>query len=264
MAPIVSDLLKFREAKSGEIEALIKNPPQGLKVKRPDFLASLQKGRDQRGLGILAEYKRASPSLGDIDLNLTPAEALEAYEQADGISVLTEELYFKGNISYLEQMAGSQKALLRKDFIFHPLQITATSQTAASAVLIIVRLCPDRALLKELISLAQSYALAPVVEVHGHKDLEAARWSGAEIILVNARDLETLQVSSFKDNSLIQNCPPLSREFWIAASGLKTGADLRKVRDQGFGGSLLGTALMKSGDPGRALNDLIIGLKGDY
>ncbi|MDR1083278.1 MAG: indole-3-glycerol-phosphate synthase [Deltaproteobacteria bacterium] len=255
------DLVKFFEAKREEIEALTANPPAGrlpgpVPSVRPDFLASLKNGRQTRGLGLIAEYKRASPSLGDIDLTLEPLGAARAYRAADAISVLTEEKYFKGHLSYLEIMAEAEIPLLRKDFIFHPLQIVQTSITMASAVLLIVRLTPEAGLLQELISLASSFGLRAVVEIFEPDELKLARQAGAEIIQVNRRDLKTLKIDPDRSAEIIKKYPPLDNEFWIAASGLSKPEELVRVRDLGFGAVLVGTALMKSGQPQEALRKL--------
>ncbi|MDR1576963.1 MAG: indole-3-glycerol-phosphate synthase [Deltaproteobacteria bacterium] len=261
------ELARFRAAKAQEIELLRQTPPRldlgamaANRLHRPEtsaFLASLRRARQSRGLAIIAEYKRASPSLGDIDLELSPTAAAASYEAADAISVLTEETFFKGSLSFLETLALAGKPLLRKDFIFDPLQVSATALTKAAAILLIVRLTPEPELLTKLVEQAWLLNLEPVVEVFGPRDLALARDSGARIILVNSRDLETLRVDLDGPLKLIKNFPPQPQELWIAASGLKTAEDLARARAAGFGAVLLGSALMGAKDSKMALNALI-------
>jgi indole-3-glycerol phosphate synthase len=257
-------LVKFRQAKAAEIDRLTRNPPrledQPAGLARPDFLASLRQGQAQRGLALIAEYKRASPSLGDIDLALSPHSVVAAYAAAEAISVLTEETYFKGRLSFLAELAPSGQPLLRKDFIFEPAQLLETALYPASAVLLIVRLTPRLEALAGLINLALSLGLCPVVEIFDPRELALAREAGARVIQVNARDLETLKVDPLGPIQLIKKFPPQAEEFWIAASGLAKAADLARVRAAGFGAALIGSALMASGDPGAALAELIKGL----
>jgi indole-3-glycerol phosphate synthase len=251
------ELAKFRAAKAAEIARLKKNPPKPGATARPDFLGSLRAGAQKRGLGLIAEYKRASPSRGDLNLALAPEEAAAAYAAAEAVSVLTEETYFKGSLSYLGALAQNGRPVLRKDFIFDPLQVLETAATLAAAVLLIVRLTPEPSLLAELIALARAEGLVPVVEVFGPADLELARKAGAKVIQANARDLETLRVDLAGPLKLIKDYPPLGDEFWIAASGLATAQDLRERRAAGFGAALIGSALMGSGSPQGALSKLL-------
>lgn len=134
-------LEKFRKAKSAEVTALQELAGQGRLPRphgrtRPGFRASLEKAGKRP---VIAEYKRASPSKGNINLDLTPEQAALAYTGAGAgaLSVLTEETWFKGSLSFLERMAGPGLPLLRKDFVIHPLQMVQTAASPASAMLVI-------------------------------------------------------------------------------------------------------------------------------
>ncbi|MCI7568268.1 MAG: indole-3-glycerol phosphate synthase TrpC [Desulfovibrio sp.] len=260
-------LERFRTAKREELEALrslaarhaLPAPREGV---RPDFRAALR--RDASGLpAVIAEYKRASPSRGVIREDMDAAEAARRY--ADGgaaaLSILTEERYFKGSLTYLDEAAAAlgehRPPLLRKDFIFDPLQVTATAATAASALLLIVRLTPEAGLLRDLREQAESFGMQAVVEVFDAEDLELARRSGARVIQVNARDLETFAVDVNAGLELIRRYPPLGEERWIAASGLSRTKHLRAAAEVGYDAVLIGTALMEQGDPGAALRALL-------
>lgn len=262
-------LERFRTAKREELAALraladrgaLPAPSGGV---RPDFRAVLR--RDAAGLpAVIAEYKRASPSRGVIREDMDAAEAARRY--ADGgaaaISILTEERFFKGSLAYLAEAAATLGAacppLLRKDFIFDPLQIAATAATPASALLLIVRLTPEAAVLRALREQAERFGMQAVVEVFDAEDLRLARQSGARIIQVNARDLETFAVDINAGLELIRRYPPEERERWIAASGLSRPEHLRAAAGAGYDAVLMGTALMERNDPGAALRALLRG-----
>jgi indole-3-glycerol phosphate synthase len=209
---------------------------------------------------VIAEYKRASPSLGDIDLATTPEEAAASLEAADGLSVLTEAERFKGDLAFIERAAAFPGPILRKDFIFDPLQLRATAATKAAAVLLIVSLTPDPGLLSDLTALSKELNLEAVVEVFGPGELITARRAGAAIIQVNSRNLGDLSVDPRRALRLAKDEPPLPSETWIAASGMKTSGDLLRAAEIGYHGALVGTSIMRSNDKWRALAALLTGL----
>ncbi len=219
---------------------------------RPDFLRALLDRTGYRGapVSVIAEYKRASPSRGVIETGVSPEDAAAAYAAAGAtaISVLTEETYFGGDLAYLGHMAGICPGvpLLRKDFIMDPLQVEATAATPAAALLLIVRLTPDARTLRDLREQAEAYGMHAVVEIFDEADLALARESGARIIQVNNRDLETLAV----DRTACLRLGPLSEpgEVWIAASGIAEYRHLAEAADAGYDAALVGTALMDGGD----------------
>ena len=253
-------LERFRQAKEAEIDTLrilaargeLPGPFAGL---RPPFIEAL---RARNPLAVIAEYKRASPSRGDINLGLEPEQAAEAYAQAGAgaISVLTEEAHFKGKMAFLERMAGPGLPLLRKDFILHPLQLDQTAASPASAVLIIVRML-DEAMLRILLFRCQELGLTPVTEVFDETDLRRARAAGAPVIQVNNRDLDTLNV----DLTLSHRLAAFKHqdEFWISASGITRREELETLLGLGFDAALIGSFLMRESDPGTGLAYLLRG-----
>ena len=269
-------LERFVKAKTAEIEALRRLAEQGkmpapLGAPRPDFAAALRgcsvpaASLGEHSLAVVAEYKRASPSRGIICESLGVAEAARQYAAsgASCLSILTEETYFRGDLDYLQAAAdpalykGPQPPLLRKDFIFDPLQVAATAATPASALLLIVRLTPDARALRELREQAESFGMQAVVEVFDKEDLRLARESGARIIQVNARDLGTFVTDRQAPLDMIRTCPPLRDEVWIAASGIDSGEHLLDAARAGFAAVLVGSALMAGGTPGLALTRLL-------
>jgi indole-3-glycerol phosphate synthase len=231
---------------------------------RPSFRAVLeQRGRGTAPLAVIAEFKKASPSRGIICEGLSVEDAARQYAEhgANALSILTEKQYFHGDIDYLRRasMVLPAMPLLRKDFLFHPLQVSASLATPAAALLLIVRLTPSAARLRALREQAEAGGAEAVVEVFDEDDLRLARESGARIIQVNARDLVTLRVDKTACLRLIRTCPPRAGELWIAASGMTCRSDLEAAADAGFCAALVGSALMEGGTPGKALHRLLNG-----
>lgn len=255
-------LEKFRKAKMAEIAHLREyGVPQPFAGMRPDFKAALAKGG---GINVIAEYKRASPSRGIIrsDLSVEAVAAQYAANGAAALSILTEESWFMGDLAFLEEARAAtngQIPILRKDFLFDPLQIAATAATPASALLLIARMLKSSAELRSLIEQSLALGMAPVVEIFDSDDLKMARDAGAEIIQVNARDLDTLQVSREACLELIGQARPQANEVWIAASGISKPEHLDEAANAGFQAALVGTALMQAENPGQELGKLLRG-----
>ncbi|MGE4299155.1 MAG: indole-3-glycerol-phosphate synthase [Desulfovibrionaceae bacterium] len=250
---------KFHTAKQAEIEqlrALMRADalPAVFGGFKPSFSYMLRRADP---IAVIAEYKRASPSRGDINTTLTPEEVAAAYKAggASAISVLTEETYFKGNLNYLERMTTPGLPLLRKDFIFNPLQITLTAATPASALLLIVRMIGNDDALANLIAMTRDMGMEAVVEIFNRDDLRRARNAGAAIIQVNNRDLDTLVTDMTISAELAKERRP--GELWICASGITVHADLPRAKEQGYDAVLVGTSLMQDGDPQGALRQLL-------
>ncbi|AWR97760.1 indole-3-glycerol phosphate synthase TrpC [Acidianus sulfidivorans JP7] len=192
---------------------------------------------------IIAEYKRASPSGFSMDRD--PIEYAKTVESlgAAGISVLTEEKYFKGSYDYLLKISNSVKIpILMKDFIVTEKQIDTGFNLGADSVLLIVRILTEREL-ESLISYARSYKMEPLVEVHDKNDLEIAINVGAKLIGVNSRDLSSLSIDLNKTKELLQMIP--NNVIKIAESGITTREELEELRKSGANGFLIGSAIMK-------------------
>ena len=253
-------LERFRRAKRAEIAALAALAAKGAMPRpfagsRPSFTASL---KTKAPLAVIAEYKRASPSKGDINLAVTPEQAAQAYAAAGAgaLSVLTEREYFKGDIRFLERMAEPGLPLLRKDFILHPLQADQTAASPASAILLIVRMLDDP-MLRALLFRCRELGLEAVVEVCDGGDLQRAHAADASIIQVDNRNLDTLRVNLEASRRLVGY--KRNGEFWITASGISCREDLTGLLNLGFDAALAGSSLMKGGDPGQGLAVLLRG-----
>lgn len=249
---------KFRAAKEEEIRSLEKSFAEGMipgmyQGERPSFTDAVR----AKGPGaIIAEFKPASPSRGVIRENANPLDFMDMYAQngAAAISVLTEHQYFHGTPDYLFMMSGAGIPLLRKDFIFHPLQVAMTASSPASAMLLIARMFETAEELKQLVDLTRMTGVAPVVEIFDQADLDMAREAGSDIIQVNNRDLDTLQVTLDQARGFAPQ--KRAHELWICASGVDTRAQVEEMGEIGFDAVLIGTSLMLAEDPGAKLAEL--------
>jgi len=209
-------------------------------------------------LKIIAEFKRASPSVGTIRADLSPADVARDYQEggACAISVLTEEEHFAGSIADLTAVRSSTDLpVLRKDFIVDAIQVYEAAVAGADAILLIVAALDDDSL-GELRKVAEDeLGLDALVEVHTSDELRRAVNRGAKIIGVNNRDLQTFEVSLNTSERLIAQAPQNS--IMISESGLHDPEQLRHLQALGFRGFLIGEGLMRAKNPGIALRDLL-------
>jgi len=220
---------------------------------RPFVAALARKGR----INVIGEHKRRSPSKGAIREDLAPAVVARGYEAAGAVavSVLTDEAHFGGSLAHLvEARRAVGLPVLRKDFVVDAWQVWEARAASADAVLLIVAALTD-AELAALLSTAREAGLAALVEVHDGGELERALAAGAEVVGVNNRDLRTLEVSLETSLTLAERIP--EGTVAVAESGIRSGADIRRLREAGFSAFLVGEHLMSAPDPGQALRALI-------
>jgi len=218
-----------------------------------DFASALIGDR----IRLIAEVKQASPSRGALNPNLNPTKLAKTYAEggAAAISVLTEENYFKGSIDHLTEIRDAVKLpLLRKDFIFDPYQIYESHAYGADALLLIGAILSQEQL-NELLSLSHSFGLKCLVEVHNEAEIERALLSGAEIIGINNRDLNTLTV----DINTTRRLRPLIPEqrTVVSESGIKSQSDVKKLREWGVNAMLVGETLVTASDILTKIRELI-------
>ena len=220
---------------------------------RPFGAALARPGR----LSVIAEHKRRSPSRGVIREDLAPEDVARGYEAAGAaaLSVLTDEPFFGGR---LEHLVAARRAtalpVLRKDFIVDTWQVWEARAAGADAVLLIVAALEDDAL-GALLALAGEAGLDALVEVHSRDELDRALAAGARIVGINNRNLKTLEVSLETALSLATAIP--RGVVSVAESGIRTGGDIRTLRQAGFDAFLIGERLMGAPDPGQALRSLL-------
>lgn len=216
-----------------------------------DFSAALR--RD--GVRIIAEIKRASPSLGAIRPQLDAAAVASAYAEggAAAVSVLTEPRYFKGSQADLQAArAATNLPVLRKDFIVEPYQVYETVAMGADAMLLIVRILNDEEL-ESLYHLALSLGLAVLTEVFDEHDVTRANRIEASIIGINNRDLAHFKTDVSQAVRLAAQLH--SGAMPVALSGIHSGADIALNLQGGIRHFLVGEALMKQDDPRATLRD---------
>ena len=225
----------------------------GAPAVRP-FAAALVRRGEMR---VIAEHKRRSPSRGAIREDLAPADVARSYEAAGAaaLSVLTDEPFFGGRLEHLrEARAATALPALRKDFVVDPWQVAEARAAGADAVLLIVAALED-AELRQLLSEARETGVDALVEVHDQGELERALAAGARLVGVNNRDLRTLAVSLDTSLALASRIP--DDVVAVAESGIKSGQDLKRLREAGFDACLVGEHLMSAADPGGALRRLL-------
>ncbi|HVJ05706.1 MAG TPA: indole-3-glycerol phosphate synthase TrpC [Candidatus Saccharimonadales bacterium] len=209
-----------------------------------------------RPTAIIAEFKRHSPSAGNIQGGADPLEVARMYEEggAAAMSVLTEPEHFKGSLDDLRRVAsGVSLPLLRKDFMVDRHQVYEAAIAGAEAVLVIVAGLTDADALK-LLDAAHLAHLDALVEVHTEEELRRAATLGATLIGVNNRNLKTLKVDLETSLRLAELAP--KDATLVAESGLRTREDIERLRAAGYSAFLIGETLMRSGDPLATLREL--------
>ena len=215
-----------------------------------DFTGAIARLRPE-GVALIAEVKRASPSAGIIRENFDPRALAKEYHSAGAacISVLTDQRFFKGSIDDLRNVRRSVPLpLLRKDFIIDDRQILESIQFGADAILLIAAVLGD-AELHRLHSLAVSAGLAVLVEVHDEHELERALGCGARLIGINNRDLRTFKVDVAVTERLaraIRSDPAKQDILLVSESGIKTRADVERVKRAGADAILVGETLVRA------------------
>ena len=208
------------------------------------------------GVNIISEFKRASPSLGDIDVSADPVERARLYSRggAAAMSILCDAARFKGSVEDLRRVAAeSDLPLLAKDFITTRERLAEVAAAGASAALLIVRYLSDEQL-ADLLAETHRLGMDALVETHTADEIERAVAVGADIIGVNCRDLETLAVDVSVSERLVKLIPDGCVK--VAESGVSSRADILRLAAAGADAFLVGTALMKSDDPVKKLLEL--------
>jgi len=227
------------------------------KTAAPHRLFQALKAESPR-MKIIAEFKRRSPSAGIIRDDPSAGEVARRYERggACAISVLTDEAHFGGSIADLRAVRSSTNLpVLCKDFIIDPIQIYEAAIAGADAVLLIVAALDD-AVLRDLREIAEDQlGLDALVEVHTSVEMRRALNTGARIIGVNNRDLQTFQVSLKTSEHLIAEAP--QDRIMVSESGLRSAKSFYRLHNLGFHGFLIGETLMRATDPEKALRDFI-------
>jgi len=218
------------------------------------FLAAMKGER----ISLIAEFKRRSPSRGEIRLDFEPADAAGAYQRggASAMSVLTEPQFFGGSMQDLKAArAACRLPVLRKDFIVDPYQVVQARAGGADAILLIVAALPDIGLFTELAGAAADYGMTALVEIHDPHELDAAFHVEPRLVGVNQRNLSTFEVDTGLAVKLRREIP--SEVAMVAESGIASHEQVEELQEAGVDAILVGETLMRAEDPSRAAAELL-------
>jgi indole-3-glycerol phosphate synthase len=208
------------------------------------------------GIGVIAEFKRRSPSAGTLRPEADVAEVVSAYERGGAIalSVLTEGLNFDGSLDDLrDARTACALPILRKDFIVDRYQLLEARAAGADAVLLIVAALAQGEL-ESLHDSARALGLDVLVEVHDREELLRALSLGADTVGINNRDLRDFSVDMGRTSRLMDEMPAGVRV--VSESGIRTAEQLQSLQQAGVDAVLVGESLMRSADPEAALRAL--------
>ncbi len=236
------------------------------RVKLRDKVRPFKYAIKKKGINIIAEIKKASPSKGVIREDFNPIEIAQIYNQngASAISVLTDKEYFKGDIDYLLQIRPfTTVPLLRKDFIIDERQILEAVAYGADSYLLIAKVL-SRSEIRNLIKYGKEFELEPLVEVHTLEEGLKALESGAKIIGINNRNLENFEVDINITRELAPKLKEEGAEIIVSESGLETYEQLKDLKENySVDAFLIGETLMRATDIGAKLRELLGKTKKD-
>jgi indole-3-glycerol phosphate synthase len=209
------------------------------------------------GISLIAEYKRRSPSAGELPHGSEPvSEIVQAYERggAAALSILTDGPYFGGSLTDLRNArASSDLPILRKDFTIDPYQLYEAAAAGADAVLLIVATL-ERDELEQLYCEAEDLDLDCLVEVHDAEELEAALELDADVIGINNRDLRDFTVDASRTLELLPDVP--AGKTVVSESGISTREQVEQLARVGVDAVLIGETLMRAADPEATCREL--------
>ena len=250
---------KIVDNKKQEVEREKKDKPVSLlkeRISQQKPLNFAEALRD-KGLKLIAEVKKASPSKGVLCNDFKPVEVAMAYAQngAAAISVLTEEKYFQGSLKHLAAIREKVNIpLLRKDFIFDEYQIYESAAYGADALLLITAIL-EKEKLEAFLRLSESLKLGCLVEVHNEDELFKAMLADAKIIGINNRDLNTFKTDTDTTRRLRMLIP--AENIVVSESGIINRDDIKKMKECKVDAVLVGEALMTAKDIPAKIKELM-------
>ncbi|MSR60399.1 MAG: indole-3-glycerol phosphate synthase TrpC [Planctomycetaceae bacterium] len=258
MADVLQEIVDYKRheieaaRKARPFESLIEQLPSAPPVR--DFAAAL---RDGPGVRVIAEVKKASPSAGLIRADFEPVQIARIYEAhgAACISVLTDEHFFQGHLDYLTAVRRAVKIpVLRKDFILDRYQILEARLAGADCVLLIAE-CLDDCHLRDLYFYAAELGMQSLIEIYDPENLDRVLKLEPALLGINNRDLRTFVTDLAHSITLRERVP--SDCTLISESGINARADVERLLQAGIRAILVGETLMRSGDIGAKLRELI-------
>lgn len=251
------------EHKKTEVVLAKEKQPEELLKQMPGFsrktLSLKQFLLDETKTGIIAEFKRQSPSKGVINATADVVDVTKAYTDngASCLSVLTDEIFFGGTTNDLIRARVNNIPILRKDFIIDEYQITEAKSMGADVILLIAAcLTPER--VKELAIYATSLRLEVLLEIHAEEELVHI-CNETAIVGVNNRDLKTFTVDINRSIALSKQIP--ADKIKVAESGIHNIDTINVFKNAGFKGFLIGENFMKQPDPTIAFAEFVKQLK---
>lgn len=221
------------------------------------FQAALLNALSSGWTPVIAEVKKGSPSKGVIRADFDPLQIAQVYQEngATCLSVLTDEHFFLGHLSYLALIREQVSLpLLRKDFIFDPYQIYQARAAGADAVLLIAAML-DLPQLRDFYALARELSMDVLLEVHDERELEMALQTDCPLIGINNRDLRSFQVDIDTSVRLAAQVP--AGRIVVAESGINTRDEIVHLMEKGLHAFLIGESLMREADVGAKLRELV-------
>lgn len=210
-----------------------------------------------KGMALIAEVKKASPSAGIIREDFNPVAIAKTYEESGAtcLSVLTDEHFFQGHLDYLKQIrAIANIPILRKDFLIDPYQVIEARVAGADCVLLIAE-CLDDDSLQSLYRLANELGMSALVEIYEPENLDRVLALDPPMIGINNRNLRTFVT---KLEHTIELCSRIPEDcLIISESGIKTREDVVRLENAGVGGILVGETLMRSESIGDKVRELL-------
>lgn len=241
-------------------ETIYQNPNFPLEKNNQDSRTPIgfSKALQRDGLSIIAEVKKASPSKGLIREDFEPITIAKQYVDygANCISVLTDEKYFQGHADFLKAIrpVAPDTPLLRKDFIVDERQIRESYDMGADAILLIVAALGKKELL-HFSTIAESFGMDCLVEVHTEKELDIALSCNFKLIGINNRNLKTFETDLSQSIKLKRKYP--ESVVSVSESGIQNEQDCIYLQENGFDAVLVGETLMRQPHPGKAIHDLL-------
>ena len=224
-------------------------------------ISLVQNLSDNNSTGIIAEFKRKSPSRGwfkDKELEIKNIAGSYNINGAAGISVLTDEIYFGGSLDDLMQAKViTDVPILRKDFMIDPWQVAEAKAFGADVILLIAA-CLSKSEVKRMAAYAKSLGLEVLLEIHNEDELDHI-CTEVDIVGVNNRDLKTFKVDINTSLKLINKIP--TNKIVIAESGISDAETIVTLKQAGFKGFLIGETFMKEADPAIAFAGFVKKLK---
>jgi indole-3-glycerol phosphate synthase len=261
---MVEDILReIVENKKGEVaRSKQKNPQAKLILQCNEYDRDVRNFKKaikyEDGLALIAEIKFASPSAGKIVNGMGYLEIAKLYQESGAInalSMLTDAKYFGGKLTSITAVKDVVPVpVLRKDFIIDKYQIYESYLADADAILLIAAIL-DFSTMKKFLEISESLNMSCLVETHNSNEVKRAVEAGAEIIGINSRDLRTFRIDHTLFESLSKEIPDSLVK--VAESGIESKIDSKKAYDSGANAILVGTSILKSGNPPQKIHELL-------